>query len=173
MENSNQFLNPQSMITPGLCGGVAMAITNSLTVKFGLGEPWPGAVALIASFVLGLLVMASDVKPYWKRSLYYVVNSFIIFNVAVGSNTLGQAVGVPAPSPSALIPTALAQPPIGWCCLNNMVNSSHLEECNKWGGRFFSTQEQAQQACRAEESMKKESTPPETRFFRPWFKTPQ
>jgi len=181
MENAQEFLNPNSMLTPGVAGAVTMAITNTFAAQFKLIEPWPAAVALTVSFLLGLLVMAAKAMPYWQRFIYYVLNSLIVFTVAVGSNTLGQAGGAsPAggekvsyiellrPLASAGIPAAHAQSPSrnGWCCLNNKVNASSEEECNKWGGRFFSTQEEAQQACRSEASKKQEK---DRHFFRPWF----
>lgn len=170
MESTNQFLSPQSMLTPGLAGAIAMMITNSVTAQFALAEPLPAVVAIIASFVLGLLVWVSDVKPYWKRFVYYVANSFIIFNVAVGANTLGQASGNSTfIALTTVIPTAYAQSADGWCCLNNRVNPSTQEECNKWGGRYFSTQEEAKRTCQAEESTEEQEKQKDTKFFKTWF----
>ena len=45
------FINPNSMITPGAAGGITMAITNVLTSQFdGLPGNW---TALILSFLFG------------------------------------------------------------------------------------------------------------------------
>jgi hypothetical protein len=179
-----EFLNPKSMLTPGVAGAMAMLIANTIGLQFRLIEPWPAVVALIVSFLVGLLVMATGAMPYWQRLIYYVLNSLVIFTVAVGSNTVGQTRGssqsehkeasyteqLVAPLASAGIPAAHAQSPStnGWCCLNRRVNPSSSEECKKWGGQFFSTQEEAQRACQLKEPGKQQK---DGGFFRPWFKT--
>ena len=117
MENAKQFLSPQSMLTPGVAGGTVMMITNTLISQFKLIYPWPSIVAITVSFIVGLLVWASEVKPYWKRFIYYVVNSFIIFNVAIGANTLGQGGGEITPDVTTIMPIAskvYAQTTNGW-----------------------------------------------------------
>jgi hypothetical protein len=113
------FVNPKSMMTPGLAGGFAMTIANSLWVQFGLQPRWS---ALGLSFALGLMVFASQVSaPVWQRCMYYVLNSLVIFSAATGANYLGSKATPPAvvssivnqaPSVSALLhgSTANAQP---------------------------------------------------------------
>lgn len=183
MATTKEFLNPSSMMTPGVAGAVTMTVANTVTLQFGLTEPWPATVALIVSFLFGLLVLTAEAMPAWRKLAYYVANSLIIFTVAVGTNTLGGTVYGSAPEEKraqaplaqltsidfASISSAHAQPPQnGWCCLNSKVNQSSAQECNKWGGRLFPTQEDAHRACQSNESVKKEK---EERFFRPWFQT--
>ncbi len=47
----SEFLNPKSMMTPGLAGGFTMTIVNTLWVQFG---PQPKWCALGLSFTLGV-----------------------------------------------------------------------------------------------------------------------
>ncbi len=84
--NIDDFLRPQSMVTPGVAGGITMLITNALWVTFGLSQ---GFVALAVSFMFGLLVFAAGSAPIWQRLIYYVLNSLIIFSMSVGANAFG------------------------------------------------------------------------------------
>ena len=95
------FLNPQSMLTPGILGALTMMVTNALALNFALPRAWTG---IILSFVFGLLVFVTGVALF-LRVVYYVANSLIIFCVAIGSNTVGLVAG-PAPSASAVIISA-------------------------------------------------------------------
>ena len=116
--NAKEFLNPNSMLTPGIAGGVTMIISNSLWVQFALTQKW---TALVLSFVLGLLVLVNMRAAIWQKGIYYILNSLIIFTIGVGANTIGignVAVAAP-PEPEAraeqpsvsgwLIPQAHAQ----------------------------------------------------------------
>ena len=47
MSDMEEFPTPESMLTPGLAGGMTMGITNALAFQFGLIAPGP---ALIAPF---------------------------------------------------------------------------------------------------------------------------
>lgn len=77
-----EFLNPASMLTPGLTGSVTMFIANALSVHFSLTPSWVG---LGISFLFGTLVFISSVKFIYKL-VYYVLNSLIIFSVAAGTS---------------------------------------------------------------------------------------
>jgi hypothetical protein len=76
------------MLTPGVAGLTTTMITGTLASVFGL----PGSVTgLAVSFVIGLVVW-SDTKVAWpKRLLLYVINSMVIFTVAMGINQAGVA----------------------------------------------------------------------------------
>jgi hypothetical protein len=173
-----EFLNPNSTLTPGVAGAMTMIITNTLASQFAALVAWVPEIGLLISFLFGLMVMAAAAAvPFWQRSVYYILNSLIIFTVAVGSNTLGVAATKGGTSSSAGLSAAYAQPRTedrdsqrGWCCLNERVNQSSWQECNKWGGQFFSTKEEAEELCF---STARPSPPPEPRgskgFFRPWF----
>ena len=41
MSDMEKFLTPESMLTPGLAGGMTMGITNALAFQFGLIAPGP------------------------------------------------------------------------------------------------------------------------------------
>ena len=83
----DSFLNPASMLTPGLAGGMTMLITNAIASQFTLPAKF---VALAISFTFGLLVLAGPKVKVWQRIVYYILNSLIIFSVAMGSNHLGK-----------------------------------------------------------------------------------
>lgn len=83
----DEFLNPKSMVTPGIAGAMTTLLTATLANQFSVPSNW---TALIISFAFGLLV-ALGALPWWQRAIFYVVNSLIIFSVAVGANTAGVA----------------------------------------------------------------------------------
>ena len=86
MAKVSDFLNPESMITPGVAGGITMTITNTLTSQFSLPGRW---TALAISFLCGLLVFVTKRFSFGKKLVFYVINSLIIFTVATGTNYYG------------------------------------------------------------------------------------
>jgi hypothetical protein len=86
----SEFLNPKSMLTPGICGAVIMVAANALGAAFALEGPTRSFVCLGLSFLAGTLVFASGVKKLWPKIAYYVFNSLIIFSAAAGVNFSGQ-----------------------------------------------------------------------------------
>jgi len=85
----DEFLRSKPMLTPGMAGGATTMITGTLVSQFGL----PGdTTGLVVSFVLGLLVWADKTVPFLQRMLYYIINSIIIYAVAVGLNQAGVAI---------------------------------------------------------------------------------
>lgn len=86
----DEFLNPKSMITPGIAGGVVMLITNTLCLQFP--EVTPRWIGILLSFIVGLLALVAGEIPKWQRSVYYVLNSLVIFAVAIGTTYAGNAV---------------------------------------------------------------------------------
>lgn len=95
-----EFLNSKSMLTPGVAGLIAMLATNALHVQFGLPQNWVG---LALSFLVGSLVFGDVATPPSQRLALYVINSLIIFSIAVGANTAGTAA---TPKSSAMFPNA-------------------------------------------------------------------
>ena len=78
------------MLTPGIAGGIVMLITQSLSNSF----QWPLAITAIAlSFLVGLLVFITTSIPVWQRIVFYVLNSLIIFSVAVGTSAAASGRG--------------------------------------------------------------------------------
>jgi hypothetical protein len=84
------FLTPEAMLTPGVAGSLTMMITNALATNFNMPRAWLG---LVLSFVFGLLVLVAA-KGLVQKAVFYVLNSLVIFCVAVGANGIGTA-GVP------------------------------------------------------------------------------
>lgn len=80
-----EFLTPEAMLTPGVAGSLTMMITNALAVNFAMPRAWIG---LGLSFVFGLLVLVST-RNMLVKGVFYVLNSLVIFCVAVGANGLG------------------------------------------------------------------------------------
>ena len=86
MAKVDDFLKPESMMTPGVAGAITMTISNTMWMQFGLQQRW---CALALSFAFGALVFAATRIPLWQRAVYYVLNSLIIFSAAAGGNYIG------------------------------------------------------------------------------------
>jgi hypothetical protein len=107
-----EFLNPKSMVTPGVAGGVMMFIVNGLSGPFP--EVTPRYSALLLSFLIGAFIVlkAKNIGAI-ERVLYWVVTSLVVFVVGWGSNsvgkaTLGASAGAGQVGLSALVPSAYA-----------------------------------------------------------------
>lgn len=84
------FLHPKSMLTPGATGGATLMITNTLGSVFQLEL---GYVALVVSALFGVLLWAlTESAAFWQRIVFFLLNTLIIFCVAMGSNTAGQKI---------------------------------------------------------------------------------
>src|SRR5919109_4759486 len=84
----NDFLNPKSMLTPGIAGSVTMFIVNGLAIPF---PDLPSRyVALALSFALGALALHAAKMTLIERVAYWFVNSLIIFVVGFGTNHLAR-----------------------------------------------------------------------------------
>ncbi|MEY2479335.1 MAG: hypothetical protein QOI04_262 [Verrucomicrobiota bacterium] len=80
----DEFFNAKSILTPSIGGLGTMLIANTLSSQFGLPANY---TALIVSFVVGLVVFRSaGVRKVLWRLLYYLLNSVVIFTVAIGIN---------------------------------------------------------------------------------------
>ncbi len=82
MGQTHDFLNPESMITPGVAGSITFALTNALTMQFNLPTRWTG---IVISFMLGTIVFKAKKLPIWNKIVLYVLNSLIIFAFATGT----------------------------------------------------------------------------------------
>ncbi len=110
-----EFVQPKSILTPTVAGGITMLIANALSVTFGAP---PRYTAIALSLVLGVfLVTTSQGSKPWLRVVYYVVNCLIIFSVSMGSNAalaawtrpaMGNAVLGPPGAPGAAGPATPA-----------------------------------------------------------------
>jgi hypothetical protein len=112
-----EFLNPKSMLTPGLAGAMTMAITNALCSNFALPRP---IIALTLSVLLALLTVGAATMPIWQKGLFTIFNSLFIFAMAVGTSTLGAASAAP---PQASLPAPAS----------SVASTAYLHE---WGGQI-------------------------------------
>jgi hypothetical protein len=177
MSDIDKFVTPESMLTPGLAGGMTMGITNALAFQFALDAPQPALIALVLSFVFGLCVFSAKAGRRGVKALFWVVNSLVIFTVAAGSNSLGSAAvsakAAAAPQARAwvesLLPSAHAQAAVKWCCLEGQVLQATAEVCTRKDGKVTQTKAQALQACQAAPAAAPPAKQPQqSQFFRPW-----
>ena len=85
----DEFLNPKSMLTPGLAGGVVMLISGTLWKSFGMPTD---ITSLGLSFLLGILVFSTGNAILIHKCIYYFINSLIIFCVATGAGVTGAGI---------------------------------------------------------------------------------
>jgi len=103
-----EFLNPNSMITPGAAGAFTMVITNTLCQQFAqLPLNYTG---LVVSFLFGTMVFGYGASLY-ARAIYFVINSLIIFVVAAGSSAVGTHISDSSNSKTASL--SISQPADG------------------------------------------------------------
>ena len=178
MSDMEKFLTPESMLTPGLAGGMTMGITNALAFQFGLIAPGPAFIALTLSFLFGLCVFVSSRKAARAvKLLFWVINSLVIFTVAAGSNALGMAAPPVPPKQLAsraidmLVATAHAQE-MKWCCVSGSVVLVSEQACAQNKGQVAESRAQAKQICTPPVSAKPQDKPADKPpFFRPWIAT--
>jgi hypothetical protein len=108
----NDFLNPKSMVTPGMAGALVMFLSNAVCFQFP--EIAPRWAALLLSFVLGGFVIAAANLRYLPAAGFWLINSLIIFAVAAGSaGVAAKSTGAVSTGTTALanffIPSAVAQ----------------------------------------------------------------
>lgn len=82
--NLESFLQPNSMITPGVAGGMVTLIANTAWMQFDLPAKW---VALLVSACFGFLVLKGLSASLYTRGIYFLLNTLIIFSMAMGTNT--------------------------------------------------------------------------------------
>lgn len=94
-----KFLNPQSMLTPGICGLLTVGITNSLAQNFDAPRAWVG---LGVSMLFGAIVFIETRRPI-ERIVYYVLNTLIIFSMAFGVASAPEALSRVSNKTSAFV----------------------------------------------------------------------
>ena len=95
MVDKKDFLNPTSMLTPGIAGGMAVSISLPLAMNFDISLKW---LILVISFLLAFLIVGSFEEKIRvsMKGLYVVLNALIIFSVSIGA---GISID-PPPAPS-------------------------------------------------------------------------
>ena len=96
----NDFLNPKSMLTPGVAGSLMMFLVNGLASQFP--ELPARYLALCLSFLLGSIVWFAEVEgraQKAQKAVYWVLNSLLIFVIGFGTTHLAaEATAGPAPA---------------------------------------------------------------------------
>ena len=84
MPEVKEFLNPTSMLTPGLAGGMVVSISMPLAINFDLSFKW---IVLCMSFLIALIIVSSfeGVVKKSVKGLYVILNALTIFSVSVGA----------------------------------------------------------------------------------------
>ncbi len=85
----NEFLNPKSMLTPGVAGSLMMFLVNGIGCQFP--ELPMRYLALGISFLIGSVVWFSEIRgraPMVQKGIYWVLNSLVIFVVGFGTSNL-------------------------------------------------------------------------------------
>lgn len=82
----NDFLNPRSMLTPGVAGSVVMVIANTLWVEFLMPQKW---TALVLSFLLIIPILIRFSASMIENIIYFLFNGLIVFALAVNANFAG------------------------------------------------------------------------------------
>jgi hypothetical protein len=87
--NPQEFINPKSMLTPGVAGALMMFIVNGVTSAFP--EVPPRYLALGLSLLIALIVLSSkeaETAKVYTRCVLWLLNGLIIFVVGFGSANL-------------------------------------------------------------------------------------
>jgi hypothetical protein len=82
-----EFLNPRSMLTPGIAGSMVMVIANTLWVEFMVPQKW---TALVLSFVLLIPILLRFSANIFEKLIYFSFNGLIVFSLAVNTNFAGR-----------------------------------------------------------------------------------
>ena len=108
MVNAKDFLNPNSMLTPGIAGGLTVTITLPLVTQFYLSFKW---VALAVSFLIALSVIFSFKEKIKvpQKVAYCLLNTLIIFSVSVGAGVSMDTKPLPPSIPAELLEEPLVQ----------------------------------------------------------------
>ncbi len=176
MSDVKDFLNPNSMLTPGIAGGITMTIANSLWVNFDLP---PKYTAIAMCLLLGLMVLAELKAPVWQKPVYYIINVLIIFSVSAGSNVVGMSASqlkilseASQTEEKKLAETNYLQEIAGFLISN--VNAAESKRTKVETSKSNSnTQIKRQKVSKVIQSSKSKQKPSikrkEKPFFRPWF----
>ncbi|GAB2910532.1 hypothetical protein [Rheinheimera gaetbuli] len=98
-----EFINPKSMMTPGIASTAILLVANTLNLHFELKA---AITALALSFLIGLVVFLAEQMKLIERVIYYIVNSLILFSMAVGGNQGIVSLSAPVNPPDDISLTA-------------------------------------------------------------------
>ncbi len=83
------FLNPRSMLTPGVAGSIVMVIANTLWIEFMIPQKWS---ALTLSFLLIIPILIKFSCSFIENIIYFIFNGLIVFALAVNTNFAGKTI---------------------------------------------------------------------------------
>jgi hypothetical protein len=83
-----EFLNPKSMLTPGVAGSLMMFLVNGIAFQFP--EIPPRYLALVLSFIIGSIIWFSESSrtSVFQKSIFWILNSLVILVVGFGTSNL-------------------------------------------------------------------------------------
>lgn len=99
MTKTQQWLTPNSPVTPSALGALLVTVSSPLSDKLGISFLW---ITLFLSLGLGMLVVLSIKEEITValKGLYWVFNSLLVFSVSIG---IGQS-SSPLPPQAPLLP---------------------------------------------------------------------
>jgi len=161
----NDFLNPKSMLTPGVAGALMMFLVNGLAFQFP--ELSLRYLALFMSFLIGSVVWFSDLKgraPMVQKCVYWVLNSLVIFVVGFGTSNLAADVtsetppGQPSHTMQLLAPTsAFAEPTEPATATGTATSEAQLRAMSE---RLVQEREENERLKRELEASRRRTPPP-------------
>jgi hypothetical protein len=172
----NDFLNPRSMLTPGIAGSVVMVIANTLWIEFMLPQKW---TALALSFLLIIPILIKFSANIVENVIYFTFNGLIVFALAVNTNFAGrtlQNIAQEDKSPLvAQLSTALKAShtstiPVTGNEVQLASNDDSKTSTNATSVRRENNKEQPDEQDKDKKAKKKKLTDPKNReFFGEWF----
>lgn len=96
-----EFLNPKSMLTPGIAGTTMMFIVNGVCAAFP--EISPRYLAIFLSFMLASCVLKTVGMSIMQRGFYWVMNSLVIFVVGFGTTNIGRKIETGSPTKASSV----------------------------------------------------------------------
>ena len=106
-----EFINPKSMLTPGVAGSLMMFLVNGIAFQFP--EIPHRYLALFLSFLIGAIVWFSETggkSVVLQKAVYWILNSLVI--LVVGFGTANLAADANAGASNAGIPHARLLPSV-------------------------------------------------------------
>lgn len=165
------FLNPRSMLTPGIAGSVVMVIANTMWLEFMIPQKW---TALVLSFLIIVPILMQFGVSLLENIIYFMFNGLIIFALSVNTNFAGRKLqDIVASDQKAPISEVVSSPKSSPPSLASFSSGGQTKKM--YGLQLAlndqqSTETGGNQADNKDSSKQKESKNNEKRkFFEPWF----
>lgn len=163
----NDFLNPKSMLTPGVAGSLMMFLVNGIATQFP--ELPARYLALFLSFLLGSIVWFAEVEGRARivqKAVYWVLNSLLIFVIGFGTTHLAaEATAGPVPAGGPNVGALFA--PVSACAatgdgaaVGSPQSPAQLQELEERLARERAENERLRRELEAATQCAPQSTPP-------------